>query len=60
MNDSFWHDTDMSDFDELPIIEKKRHKKQSKRKWREIEALKEQRREQKEVASYSLCEINAG
>jgi hypothetical protein len=43
---------EFNEFEELALFEKKKHKKQNKRKWREIETLKMQHREQKEIAYY--------
>ena len=40
-----WQDFDFEEFEES--LEKKRIKKQNKRKWREIEAFKEKRIEEK-------------
>lgn len=47
MKDSQWQELDFSDFEEEDQFERKRSKKQYKRKWREIEAYKEQERERK-------------
>ena len=47
MKDSQWHELDFSEFEDEEQFEKKKNKIQKKRKWREIEAYKEQQRERK-------------
>ena len=51
-----WQEADYSDLDDALDFQKKKNTKQSKRKWREIEAFKEQKRMQREMASFdSSC-----
>ncbi len=55
MNNKYWHETDvLDDDDELTIPEKnsKVGGKERKRKWREIEAIKEQRRLRRELTDF--------
>ena len=54
MNDEYWHDTDVLDDDdnELTRPGKKGQAKQRKRKWREIEVIKEQRRLRRDIADF--------
>jgi hypothetical protein len=47
MKDSQWQELDFSEFEDEEQFEKKKNKIQKKRKWREIEAYKEQQRERK-------------
>jgi hypothetical protein len=47
MKDSQWQELDFSDFEDEEQFEKKKNKVHKKRKWREIEAYKEQQRERK-------------
>jgi hypothetical protein len=49
MQDNQWQELDFSEFEDLEQIEKRKNKRQSKRKWREIEAYKEQQRVEKET-----------
>ncbi|NQZ81229.1 MAG: DUF3545 family protein [Colwellia sp.] len=42
---------------EQPIFEGKKNTQVYKRKWREIEFLKEKRRLRRELADYNLCSI---
>lgn len=49
MQDNQWQELDFSEFEEHEQFEKKKSKKQNKRKWREIEAYKEQQRVNKET-----------
>ncbi len=53
MNNEYWHETDvLDDDDELTRPDKKGQTKQRKRKWREIEAIKEQRRLRRDIADF--------
>ncbi|MCW8834625.1 MAG: DUF3545 family protein [Colwellia sp.] len=45
MQDNNWYDEELCEFEEPQ--EKKKSKKQSKRKWREIESYKEKQRDRK-------------
>lgn len=47
MKDSQWQELDFSEFEGEENLEKKKNKTHKKRKWREIEAFKEQQRERK-------------
>ncbi|HBY85850.1 MAG TPA: hypothetical protein DEO86_08255 [Colwellia sp.] len=55
MNNEYWHETDVfDDEDELTRPDKKGKAKGSdrKRKWREIESIKEQRRLRREITDF--------
>ncbi|OUR81059.1 hypothetical protein A9Q75_08655 [Colwellia psychrerythraea] len=55
MNNEYWHEADvLDDEDELTRPDKKGKVKGSdrKRKWREIEAIKEQRRLRRDIAAF--------
>jgi len=54
MSNEDWHDTDVLDDDdnELTRTDKKAQAKQRKRKWREIEVIKEQRRLRRDIADF--------
>lgn len=55
MNNEYWHEADVfDDEDELTRPDKKGKVKGSdrKRKWREIEAIKEQRRLRRDIAAF--------
>lgn len=55
MNNEYWHDADVfDDEDELTRPDKKGKVKGSdrKRKWREIEVIKEQRRLRRDIAAF--------
>lgn len=52
MKNKYWQIEDFDDFEEQSELQKKKVNKQNKRKWREIEAYKDRRREQLELASY--------
>ncbi|UUO21930.1 DUF3545 family protein [Colwellia sp. M166] len=47
-----WPEENVNDFDDYFDNQQRKNNKQSKRKWREIEAFKEQRRMQQEMQSY--------
>ncbi|MBA6391486.1 DUF3545 family protein [Colwellia sp. BRX10-3] len=47
-----WQEKDLNDIDDYFDYQQIKNKQQAKRKWREIEALKEQKRMQREIASY--------
>ena len=47
-----WPEENVYDFDDYFDNQQRKNNKQSKRKWREIEAFKEQRRMQQEMQSY--------
>lgn len=53
-----WQEDDFSEFDETSESHKKKHAKQPKRKWREIEVIKERRREKRELASFDYSYMN--
>ncbi|MGB2738977.1 MAG: DUF3545 family protein [Cognaticolwellia sp.] len=52
MQSKEWQEDDFNNIDDYFDYHKKKNTKQSKRKWREIEAFKEQKRMQREIASY--------
>jgi hypothetical protein len=54
MNNEYWHDADVLDDDdsELTRPDKKAQAKQRKRKWREIEVIKEQRRLRRDIENF--------
>jgi hypothetical protein len=54
MNNEYWQEVDVLDDedDELIRADKKGQSKQKKRKWREIEAIKEQRRLRRDIANF--------
>jgi hypothetical protein len=54
MNNEYWQEVDVLDDedDELIRADKKAQSKQKKRKWREIEAIKEQRRLRRDIANF--------
>jgi len=54
MNNEYWHEADDFDEDELTRPDKKSKSKCSdrKRKWREIESIKEQRRLRREITDF--------
>ena len=54
MQDNEWQEFDFSEFEDQQEFVKKNAKKQNKRKWREIEAYKEQLRVKKEIG---FCEL---
>ncbi|WP_143323544.1 DUF3545 family protein [Cognaticolwellia aestuarii] len=47
-----WPEENVNDLDDYFDNQKRKSNKQSKRKWREIEAFKEQKRMQREMESY--------
>tara|TARA_R110000744_G_scaffold308704_1_gene416745 strand:- start:8153 stop:8329 length:177 start_codon:yes stop_codon:yes gene_type:complete len=47
-----WQEENLNDIEEYFDYQKKKNSKKAKRKWREIEAFKEQKRMQREMASY--------
>ncbi|AZQ84160.1 DUF3545 family protein [Colwellia sp. Arc7-635] len=47
-----WQEENYNDIDDYFDSQKKKNSKQSKRKWREIEAFKEQKRMQREIAAF--------
>lgn len=57
MNTSDFRNFDYVDFDELEVREAKAKVKTRKRKWREIENIKEVRRLRKELAQYDSYEF---
>ncbi len=54
-NDFLEYDFDQDDYVEQTKNKAKGKTKLSKRKWREIENIKEQRRFKNELASYEVC-----
>jgi hypothetical protein len=54
MNNEYWHEADDFDEDELTRPDKKNKTsgKERKRKWREIESIKEQRRLRREITDF--------
>ena len=52
MDNEYWHDADTLAPDELTQTDKKGQGKARKRKWREIEMIKEQRRLRREIAAF--------
>jgi len=52
MQSKEWHEENLNDIDDYFDAQKKKNSKQSKRKWREIEAFKEQKRMQREIEDY--------
>lgn len=54
MNNEYWQEADVLDDedDELTRPEKKAQSKLKKRKWREIEAIKDQRRLRRDIANF--------
>ena len=53
MKNEYWHETDvLYDDDELTRSDKKAQSKQRKRKWREIEAIKDQRRLRIDITAF--------
>lgn len=54
MNNEYWHEADDFDEDELtrPDKKSKTSGKERKRKWREIESIKEQRRLRREITDF--------
>lgn len=54
MDNEYWHDIDVLDDDdnELTRPDKRAQAKQRKRKWREIEVIKEQRRLRRDIANF--------
>ncbi|WP_139302526.1 MULTISPECIES: DUF3545 family protein [Thalassotalea] len=57
MNTSDYRNFDYVEFDELDVHEVKAKVKTRKRKWREIENIKEVRRLRKELAQYDSYEL---
>lgn len=49
---------EFDEFEQQFNFDKKKSSKQVKRKWREIEAFKDRRREQRELASYDSYLLN--
>jgi plasmid stabilization system protein ParE len=47
-----WQEKGLNDIDDYFDYQQINNKQQAKRKWREIEALKEHKRMQREIASY--------
>ena len=52
MNDEFWNDEDEYSDEDLTRPDKKGKGSDRKRKWREIELIKEQRRLRRDLAVY--------
>ncbi|NQY49378.1 MAG: DUF3545 family protein [Colwellia sp.] len=52
MDNEYWHDEDLLAEDELTRPDKKGRGKAQKRKWREIEVIKEQRRLRRDIAAF--------
>lgn len=52
MDNEYWHDKDMLEDGELTRPDKKVKGKERKRKWREIEAIKEQRRLRRDIDAF--------
>ncbi|NQZ26722.1 MAG: DUF3545 family protein [Colwellia sp.] len=52
MDNGYWHDEDVLAEDELTRPDKKGRGKTQKRKWREIEVIKEQRRLRRDIAAF--------
>ena len=52
MDNEYWHDADVLAEDELTRPDKKGQVKTRKRKWREIEMIKEQRRLRRDIAAF--------
>ena len=50
MQPNEWQDEENTEIDDSFDFQKKKNTKQAKRKWREIEAFKEQKRMQRELA----------
>jgi hypothetical protein len=47
-----WQEKDLNDIDDYSDYQQVKNKQQAKSKWREIEALKEKKRMQREIAYY--------
>ncbi|MBA6290767.1 DUF3545 family protein [Colwellia sp. MB3u-70] len=52
MQSKEWQEENLNDIDAYFDNQKKKSSKQAKRKWQEIEAFKEEKRMQREMASY--------
>jgi len=52
MQSEEWQEENLNDIDAYFDNQKKKSSKQAKRKWQEIEAFKEEKRMQREMASY--------
>jgi hypothetical protein len=52
MQSKEWQEENLNDIDAYFDNQKKKNSKQAKRKWQEIEAFKEEKRMQREMASY--------
>ncbi|WP_157466282.1 DUF3545 family protein [Colwellia sp. MT41] len=52
MNNEYWHEADLLADDELTRLDKKGKAKERKRKWREIEAIKDQQRLRRDIACF--------
>lgn len=52
MKNKYWQIEEFDEFEDQIETQKKKAIKQNKRKWREIEAYKDRKREQRELASY--------
>ncbi|MFT6195248.1 MAG: hypothetical protein ACJASU_002160 [Cognaticolwellia sp.] len=52
MQSKEWQEENLNDVDAYFDNQKKKKNKQAKRKWQEIEAFKEEKRMQREMASY--------
>ncbi|WP_085297062.1 DUF3545 family protein [Cognaticolwellia mytili] len=52
MKNKYWQIEEFDEFDDQLETQKKKVNRQSKRKWREIEAYKDRRREQRELAYF--------
>jgi hypothetical protein len=57
MKNKYWQIEDFDEFEEGSDIQKKKVNKQKKRKWREIEAYKDRKRERQELASYDYLSL---
>ena len=57
MESKYWQMENFEEFDEQLDVQKKKTNKQNKRKWREIEAYKDRRKEQRELVSYNCFSI---
>ncbi len=57
MKDKYWQIEEFDEFDDQLETQKKKANKQNTRKWREIEAYKDRRREQRELAYFDSFAI---
>jgi len=57
MQNKSWEEFDFGQVSEFEAVEQKKNTRQRKRKWREIEEIKEKQRLKKELSSYDSYSV---